>query len=222
MSEFDKYAGEYKAEIDKVARASGEKFEYFIDRRIRLMKRFLNGKIVSNMLDYGCGVGATEIFLKKYFPSAKICGVDASEECIRNANKLELDGVEFSEPKKFEDESFDVIYSNGTFHHIDHDKHHKIFEDFRRVLKPNGRLFIFENNPYNPLMMRVMRECEWDKDAKVIKAYQLKRRLIKAGFKVRRVRYYIFFPKFLAFLRVFEKMLGRVPFGAQYVVEAVK
>ena len=196
-SEFDKYADEYTQEIDKAASVSGEKFNYFVETRIKLVKNALKGSIPGKILDYGCGIGITEIFFKRYFPMAQIWGIDTSTDSINKAKSLKLQRVNFDKPKRFKDNTFDVIYSNGTFHHINHDKHLKILADFHRILKPGGKVFIFENNPYNPLMMKVMRECRLDKDAKVITSDRLENVMKKAGFKVKKGHYYLFFPKAL-------------------------
>lgn len=232
MVEFDKYVEGYKDLVNNGITFTGENIEYFIKIRIALMKNKISKKIGIKelynknlrILDYGCGLGITEMYLRKSFPNAEIYGVDVSPKSIvraeKNVEKLGLKKVSFqlldSEKLPFKDEYFDIIYSNGTFHHIDHDKHKGIFRELFRVCRKY--LFVFENNPFNPLMMRLMRNFPPDQDAKVLYPRYLREIFIASNFKVKATNYYIFMPKFLKFLRFTEKYLQWLPLGAQYFV----
>lgn len=229
MSDFDGYVSDYRDIINEVSKITGEEFEFFIDLRVGLMREKL-GKAFSDInhvvLDFGCGIGATEVYLKKHFPHSAICGVDTSGESIVTAQKLGLEGVEFSVADDgrlpYENEKFDLLYSNGTFHHIPHVDHEATLLELKRVLKKGGKLFIFENNPYNPLMMRAMRKNPFDKDAMVVHPPKLIGLMEKTGYDANPPDYYFFFPSFLKVLRPFERHLRQVPFGAQYYVYATK
>jgi ubiquinone/menaquinone biosynthesis C-methylase UbiE len=179
-----------------------------------------------SILDFGCGTGATEIAMKESFPRAAIYGVDTSRESIAAARKLGLPDVLFMTSNKaallFDDNSIDLIYSNGTFHHMQYHSHGLVLRDLLRVLKKGGQIFIFENNPYNPLMMKAMRNNPFDKDVNVIHPNYLKRILTTAGFVINTANYYFFFPRFLKILRPMEKHLRSLPIGAQYFVSASK
>jgi SAM-dependent methyltransferase len=222
--DFDDYVDDYRDIINRVSSISGEQFEFFIQLRLGLMKSRLGEQAAdaaaARILEFGCGTGSTETYLKEIFPKAVICGVDASVESIRAAQKKSLDGVAFvhSDALKlpFPDDSFDLIYSNGTYHHIDPAHHERVLFEMLRVCRPGGSLFIFENNPNNPLMMRAMRNNPFDKDATVVPPARLRERAEAAGFLSRELCYYFFFPKRLRRLRPLEKWLGRFPFGAQY------
>lgn len=228
-AEFDKYAGNYKEIINEVSRISGEEYEYFIGLRIGLMKAKLAKKPAAparrlRILDFGCGIGTTEIFLKEAFPDAEIWGIDPSAASIAEAKRLGLEDVGFlvSEPAAlpFSDGHFDLIYTNGTFHHIARESHADTLRELSRVLKKEGDLFIFENNPFNPLMMRAMAKNPFDRGVKALHAGYLKKSTIKAGFRLNCVNYYFFFPKCLWILRVTEKYLKRLQLGAQYFIWA--
>lgn len=199
-TDFDKYANSYIKIINKVSSITGEKFEYFIGLRIDLMKAKVYQKISNlrslRILDFGCGIGATEVFMKERFPNARTFGIDPSTESVNAAKKLGLEDVSFSTLESlvlpFEDNYFDLIYSNGTFHHIEHKSHIKILKQLFRVLKEKGDLFIFENNPYNPLMLRAMKNNPFDKDTKVVYPKYLKNILKNVGFQFNTINYYFF------------------------------
>ncbi len=229
MSDFDGYASDYREIINKASKISGEEFEFFIDLRVGLMKKKLgtmSPDINHSVLDFGCGIGVTEVYLKKHFPHSAICGVDTSGKSIETAQKLGLEGVEFvladDGSLPYENEKFDLLYSNGTFHHIPHMDHEATLLELKRVLKKGGKIFIFENNPYNPLMMRAMKKNPFDKDAVVVHPQKLIGLMENTGYDATPPDYYFFFPNFLKVLRPFERHLRHVPFGAQYYVYATK
>jgi len=87
-------------------------------------------------------------------------------------------------------------------------------------MKPDGIFFIFEHNPLNPLTVRVMNQCPFDENAVLIRADQLKARLLRAGFSECELRYRVFFPRFLRHLRRLEAGLAWLPAGAQYYLAA--
>jgi ubiquinone/menaquinone biosynthesis C-methylase UbiE len=122
----------------------------------------------------------------------------------------------------YEDGSFDIIYSNGTFHHIDERLHAAVLAELARTLKPNGSLFVFENNPLNPLTVRAMRQNPFDRGTKMILPWTLQRRVARTGLKARTPRFYVFLPRQLKSLRWTERYLRAVPFGAQYYVRGSK
>jgi hypothetical protein len=52
------------------------------------------------------------------------------------------------------------------FHYVPCADHIGLLREIRRVLsKKAGRLFIYEHNPLNPLTLRAVRTCEFDRDA---------------------------------------------------------
>jgi SAM-dependent methyltransferase len=100
-----------------------------------------------------------------------VSGVDPSAESIRAARATGADRTEFlaveSVTLPFPDATFDLIHSNGTFHHIPHADHPAILRELHRVLKPGGDLFIFENNPYNATVL-AMKMSPLDREARMI------------------------------------------------------
>lgn len=225
-AEFDTYASSYKKIINDVSRISGEAYEYFIDLRIKLMAEKMAERLPDQkrlrILDFGCGIGTTAPYLKNAFPQAEIHGVDPSPASIDAARKLELEGVDFvmagTPSLPFADGYFDLVYTNGTFHHIRSDHHPAAVRELARVLKPFGDLFIFENNPVNPLMMQAMKKNPFDAGVRALPASYINRLLAEEGFRTAPAEYYFFFPKILAALRRLEKYLRPVPLGAQYFV----
>lgn len=229
QAEFDRYAESYRDVINRHAAITGESFEYFIGVRLGLMLDALARRgepEPRRVLDFGCGIGATEVIMRERMPRARLDGVDPSPESIKTAQSQNVPEATFQVcaglPLPFEDSTFDAVYSNGTFHHIDHAEHPAIFAEVARVLRPGGHAFIFENNPFNPLIVREMRRSPMDAGTKMLFPHYLARLQRNAGLQVNATRFYVFFPKQLKALRWSERYLRRVPFGAQYFVWGTK
>lgn len=93
------------------------------------------------VLEIGCGHGEAVLFLAREYPSARVRGVDASAEAIREAvSRIGLDPegrVAFKQGKSralpFPDGFFDLVsQAGGTLHP----------GEIARVLRPNGYLVV--------------------------------------------------------------------------------
>jgi SAM-dependent methyltransferase len=224
-AEFDQYADSYRDVINKYAAASGESLEFYIELRIQLLRARLasvGAPPPARILDFGCGIGITEVHLRRHFPDAAIVGVDESAESIGVAERLGLPNARFvatrDEVLPIDAGSFDLVYSNGTFHHIDRARHAATVRQLYRAVRPGGHAFVFENNPYNPVMLYAMHRSPIDRDAHTLRPGYLAKVMRAAGFDARSPEFYAFFPAALARLRPAEPWLRRVPVGAQYFV----
>jgi arsenite methyltransferase len=103
----------------------------------------------ASILDVGCGSGVDTIIAAILVgPEGRVMGVDPVPEMLerarRNLAQTGLTNVTFTEASgealPFEDESFDVVLSNGAFNLIPA-KSQALGEVFR-VLKPGGRLMM--------------------------------------------------------------------------------
>lgn len=100
----------------------------------------LRGK---NILEIGSGGGSHSSLFKRY--GANMTSVDITlERVLSTANKLALveEGSAIvvqadAEHLPFEDDSFDIVYSNGVLHHSEDTN--KCIDEVYRVLKPEGR-----------------------------------------------------------------------------------
>ena len=178
------------------------------------------------IVDFGAGIGNSVPFFRSHFPDAELLCLDVSGESLKIARQrfgdvaqyLTLDGAALPLP----DGSVDLAFSACVFHHIDHAVHGRCLAELHRVLAPGGSLFVFEHNPYNPLTVAAVRDCEFDRNAKLVHPHRLRRAVAGAGFGRVTTRFRIFFPRPLAALRPLEAALTWLPLGAQYFVRGRK
>jgi len=220
---FDAFVDDYEAACDRGVRLSGESRDYFAARRIHLTASWCAAGIpVDRLIDFGCGLGHSTPGLSAAFPNALITGVDSSPRSIDAARRrYENDRTDFtSDPASVGAQSAQLVYSNGTFHHIEPRDRLSNVRTIWHYLKPGGLFALWENNPWNPGTRLVMSRIPFDRDAKPLSFLETHRLLKRGGFDIVATSFHFYFPAALKALRSFEPLLRRLPLGAQYCVLA--
>ena len=218
QAEFDRFADEYEQQHADNIRLSGEAPSYFARYKVQDVARLCPAP--QRILDFGAGVGASIPHWREAFPSASLTCLDVSERSLAIARERHggmaqydnFDGVTLP----YAAGSFDVAFAACVFHHIDVASQVPLLRELRRVLTGDGRLFVFEHNPLNPLTRHAVNTCPFDANAVLIGARTLRARLREAGFTRISLAYRIFFPAALSRLRPLERVLTGLPLGAQY------
>lgn len=226
QAEFDRFADEYDLQHAHNIRLSGERPAYFARYKVQDVANICAPEKVSRILDFGAGVGTSVPYWREAFQKASITCLDVSLRSLEIARGRypgiaeyrSFDGVTIPFPAY----SFDVVFAACVFHHVDASQHVRLLGELLRVLTDSGRLFVFEHNPLNPLTRYVVNACPFDINAKLISAGAMRARLRAAGFTRISLAYRIFFPAALSFMRPWERVLTRVPLGAQYRLCAQK
>ena len=217
---FDAYASEYDAALAEGLSVSGESKDFFAQGRINHLAgcleelQFRPGFV----MDFGCGTGTNTPFLLKLDGVTSLLGVDISESSLTIARSVTTDKrAEFSVLDQYHpDGHFDLVFTNGVFHHIPPSERSGAFDHIFRALRPGGLLAFWENNPWNPGTRYVMSRIPFDRDAITLSAGEAQRMIRSGGFDVLRTDFCFIFPKLLGFLRNLEPLLSGFPFGAQY------
>ena len=99
---------------------------------------------VNSILELGCGTGNLSVLLREQFPNARLRLVDISAESIATCKTRfpPSANVEFEECAfqsiDYADESFDLIISNISIHHLRGSEKQKLFRQCYRWLVPGG------------------------------------------------------------------------------------
>lgn len=224
-SKFDAYATQYEQALNSGLKVSGDGPEFFARRRIEWTHQVLAGKAKPRrVLDFGCGVGLAVPLMRKVIEPEFICGFDPSRVAIERArDELGNADTQFTaNSDQIAAEVIDLAYCNGVFHHIMPDDRADALRTVYQALRPGGWFALWENNPWNLGTRYVMSRIPFDRDAVVISPPECRRMLRQAGFQVARTDAWFVFPRMLRWLRPLEKLVHRLPLGAQYLVLAQK
>jgi SAM-dependent methyltransferase len=206
---------------------SGESREFFARGRIAELRRWWSrtGRPEPRrIVDYGCGVGDAVPLLAEAFPEAEVTGLDPSGDSIARArashggNRLHFAVLNGGDDTR--KTLADLIHLNGVLHHVMPADRPAFFRDVAERLGPGSVVALFDNNPLNPGARLVMARIPFDQDAVPVWPVQARRGLRGAGLEPLATRYLFYFPASLASLRPLERLLVRLPLGAQYGVLA--
>jgi SAM-dependent methyltransferase len=224
-ADFDLYSDSYRAEVERAISFAGQNLDYFTQAKARelldVVDRFVGPPATLTALDVGCGVGMTDQLLAGRFGT--LHGVDIAEAALERAasanpsvNYRHYDGRTLP----FGDGSVDVAFTICVLHHVPPPQWRTFAQELRRVTRPSGLVVVFEHNPLNPLTRWVVRRCAFDDDAVLLRQRVMSRLLEHVGLEVVEARSILFFPPGGERLAQVERVLGRLPLGAQYYVAA--
>ena len=142
--DWDKYWTKRKTSSQTIYRLIASFYRKFIIKRALnkvIQSEFKNDAI---LLHAGSGGGQVDKDLVKKFD---ITALDISEEALKlyksfngNSSKI-LKASIFAIPVK--DKSFDGIYNLGVHEHFTGSENEKIFKEFKRILKDDGKMVLF-------------------------------------------------------------------------------
>lgn len=242
MAEFDRYAAEYDAGMQHpVKRLLGRSAEEYMAVKTRwLLRDFARlpgvpagrpstgGQMPTRVLDVGCGVGT---FLRQLHESHQTCdlkGCDVSAAMVDEARRR-WNGAPAIELKlidqgrlPYASDAFDVVVLCCVLHHVAVEDRAGLVQETARVLTPQGRLYVFEHNPGNPLTRRVIRQTPIDRMSELLFPAEVAALLGSAELEGVKTQYLMFFPPRWPFLSRLEGLLTWCPLGGQYVTSASK
>jgi len=210
---FDNYADNYNEHINKSFGSLENNLDYYHIKKSEILKMEL-GYQPKKILDLGCGVGTMLKLLSKQFPDSIFYAQDESPKSMDYIKKNHPNVNCLSDLNT--EEKFDLIFLSNVIHHVKSSERDDLFKKIHNLLNPEGKLFIFEHNPYNPLTLKLVANCEFDADAELIKKKDLIKICKRNNLKIFKSGYIHFFPSKLGFLFKIENYLKWLFLGAQY------
>jgi ubiquinone/menaquinone biosynthesis C-methylase UbiE len=221
--EFDQYKENYASYISAAIAFSGQSHDFYL----KLKADHLHGIIAKTfgvgtpvkLLDVGCGHGLMHPLLAA--PNIELSACDPAASVIEEA-KLRNPSVAYlandGRTLPYEDNVFDVAVAACVLHHVEPAQWGDFLREMKRVVRPGGLLVIYENNPYNPFTLHIVKNCPIDENAVLLKCGVLKKLLSEVGLKAVDRDYIIFFPNSHDIFRKIESRLTWLPLGAQYAI----
>jgi ubiquinone/menaquinone biosynthesis C-methylase UbiE len=222
---FDEIAGVYDQSLPPHV------VEHYLRKRAAFVLGLRSG---GSVLDVGCGTGALARRLTSL--GFDVTGADPSDGMLEvmRARAPEVRAVRAPGSElPFEPDSFDVVLSVATFHHIAEPKAIRAtLAEMTRVVRPGGRIVVWDHNPRNPYWSPLMARVPQDTgEERLIEANELVSGLIAAGAQVLSVEQLGAVPDFTpraalgaaaALERLFERMPVVSGYAAHNVVVATK
>jgi SAM-dependent methyltransferase len=218
---FDAYGQSYNETVNRAVEFSRMKVDFFTRVKVDYFGELLDSlappMVGADVVDVGCGVANSHPLLAERV--GRLVGVDVSKACIAKAaadnpkNEYKLyDGHNLPYP----DAAFDAASAVCVFHHVPIIERLRLASDIRRVLRPGGLFAVFEHNSLNPLTRYVVNNCEFDKDAILLRRQETEILLKDAGFQRIYSRFILTVPAKGSLLRKIDKLFAHLPVGAQY------
>jgi SAM-dependent methyltransferase len=219
---FDQYASAYEQALSTAIAPSGESREYFAEGRVAWLEKCLKElkQPAGQVLDFGCGDGATTPLLVQALNAKSAVGLDVSAGSLEIARKrYASERIRYESLSEFQPVGqMDLAYCNGVFHHIAPAKRAEALALLHRALREGGLFSFWENNPWSPATRYVMSRCSFDRDAILLFPREARALLSRGGFEVLRTDFRFIFPRAFRGLRTIENFVYRAPLGAQYQV----
>lgn len=225
---FDQFARDYRDIHNENIRLTGADSHYFSEFKVKWLREYYSRSSPAAILDLGAGDGTCLSYFSTYFPEAMLFGIDVSELSIEEAAAKNIPNTEVQAYNGSEipypDNQFDTILVATVMHHIRFELHPGLMKEALRVLKPGGRIFIVEHNPWNPVTRHMVNTCPFDEDAVLLKPGYARKLLQSCGYQKVRNHFTLFFPRggFFKSFHFLEKHLEALPIGGQYVCVGVK
>jgi SAM-dependent methyltransferase len=117
----------------------------------RAEKRLLDEALRPGTVALDAGCGRTTRLRDYRDRITRLVGVDSDEAAGRENPFLdEFVPADLDESLPFDQDSFDLVYANFVVEHLEHPE--RGFAEWRRVLRPSGRLVLLTSNRASPLM----------------------------------------------------------------------
>jgi ubiquinone/menaquinone biosynthesis C-methylase UbiE len=219
--EFDRYRENYDDAVNRAIAFSGQKVESFTRAKahdlLRTIAKHFESPGQLNLLDVGCGIGNYHTFLAPVVGT--LSGVDVSRACIdsaRERNPAVSYSVYDSDRLPYPDRQFDVTFCICVLHHVPTERWQQFVNEMRRVTRGGGLIIVYEHNPMHPLTRKVVRDCEFDRDAVLLTMAQSRALLKNAGCAEVKTRSILTLPPVGRFVEKLDGLFAPLPFGSQY------
>lgn len=219
--EFDEYSANYKTILRQSLGCLGHDLEYYARIKVAVVRKNVVAP-VNTILEYGCGVGGLVAEMRRVFSDTLVAGCDVSEDSLeiaRNRNP----GIPFFTPDEDSPvpDGFDVVVVPNVLHHVPPAERRRFLSKVHELLRTGGSVFIFEHNPLNPLVRRIVGRCPLDRNAILLPMGESVR-LVLGQFRLASQGYTTFFPPMMSACSSLERWLGWLPLGGQYYVQGRK
>jgi ubiquinone/menaquinone biosynthesis C-methylase UbiE len=162
-------------ELGVFLRRVDQHLEHFVPKLLASADRDIH-----QMLDFGCGTGASSVALAMVFPELRCCGTDINAADVSNANararlygvseRCRFDCIDVERPLPAASEGFDLCVCCSVLEYVTNAKAREFcVQEMARVVAPGGLLFITAPNRLYPFEIHT-RKLGWNYFPKLLGA----------------------------------------------------
>ncbi|MBI4667781.1 MAG: class I SAM-dependent methyltransferase [Elusimicrobia bacterium] len=161
---FDQYASNYETCVNESLKLMGESVGYFASYKAGYLNRFFSrlGRYPDTILEIGCGIGVLTNALAEILPKhISIVGYDHSSQSIKTArSRAHPSNVCFvnSQDQLIKNPHGLVILAN-VLHHVPINEQESFLRQACQWTSRAGYIAIFEHNPWNPIILKIVRDA---------------------------------------------------------------
>lgn len=219
---FDRFRDSYEEELDRVVAFTGQSTDVFAEAKAKMLLELARRKLGDtrqiDVLDVGCGIGASDRHLSGHVRT--LCGVDVADGMLSRARAINPSvGYTLYGGGRlpYDDQAFDFVFAICVVHHVPPNDWLSFIGEMARVTRKHGVVAIGEHNPFNPVTRRIVANCVFDDNAVLLSGRKTSELLRHNGLTAIEVMNTLFFPWRNGFTEGLELLLARVPLGAQYI-----
>ena len=234
QAEFDAHAEGYDAGMDNRLKAlAGDSADDFVAVKVQwLLRRWpeLRSNADWSILDYGCGVATLLRLMRAAGIPGRLTGTDVSSGMLQEAARVwpaehappELQ-IQNGAATGLPSDTFDLVLISAVLHHVPISEREAVYAELHRVSRPDGKLVVFEHNPWNPVTNYVVTHTPIDLGAILLPPSEVAAALTAGGWRDIRTSHLMFLPpKLGALATAAERVFRWLPIGGQYAVTARK
>jgi SAM-dependent methyltransferase len=220
LVDFNTAKDNYREVIERSIGFAGRGLDYYTKAKADAFKRAVSTNFAHlrkpKLLDVGCGHGLIHPYLASSFA---IVGTDVANEVLTLAARQNpgVSYVPYGGTKlPFADASFDLALAICVMHHVPPAEWLNFLGEMKRVVKPEGGIFVFEHNPFNPFTRYVVSHNDLDRGVTLLSGGRLRKLMREAGLRAPLTENILFTPFSQRLFTQLDKVLKWCPIGAQY------
>ena len=117
IGDFNSFTHAYEKQMLDALGVFGESSSYFAEYKVNLLASLVRNVMVKSVLDYGSGIGASNLYLRESFPESELWASDLSETSL-NVLSERYPSTKTAHPELLPKKYFDLIFYLNPYYQM--------------------------------------------------------------------------------------------------------